>query len=220
MSGTTADPAAGESSSEAHEEGWVTQVLPGAARTIPAADHANARDDDAHSKKKTADNTADPAARKRSSVDGKEDLFQPDPQYEKNYNAEGQVDIYGAKSAVEPPRPLLELGREQYTSGIYDESSTLLGEIESAAPGPRHLRRLADGGRLQQQQRQGYCPDRDPAEHRRRPQDHRHRTNTRLLHAASGDNNKFTRFEFGGGDANGKFNDEFDLRPADAVLRG
>ena len=106
MSGMTAEPAAGESSSEAHEDGGLTQVWP-AALVVPAADQSDAKNADAHSKKKTADNTADPAARKRSKVDGKEDLFQPDPQYEKNYNAEGQVDIYGAKSAVEPPRPRL-----------------------------------------------------------------------------------------------------------------
>ena len=39
------------------------------------------------------------------------------------------------KSAVEPPRPLLELGRQQYTSGIYDESSTLLGQLNPLLPG-------------------------------------------------------------------------------------
>ena len=88
----------------------------------------------AYSKNKTADNTADPAASTRSNVDGKEDLFRPGPQYDKNYDAKAQVDIYGAKNAVEPPRPL-ELGRQQYTSGVYDESSTLLGELNPLLPG-------------------------------------------------------------------------------------
>ena len=36
---------------------------------------------------------------------------------------------------VEPPRPLLEIGREQYTSGLYDESSTLLGGLNPLLPG-------------------------------------------------------------------------------------
>ncbi len=73
----------------------------------------------AGSEKKTADKTAAKAVHKGSNVDGKEDAFQPDPQYEAKYNAEGQVDIYGAKTAIAPPRPLLELGRQQYTSGSY-----------------------------------------------------------------------------------------------------
>ena len=123
--------------------------------------------------------TADPAAAESSSAARKEDKlvensFRPDPQYDAKYNAQGQVDIYGAKSAVEPPRPPIELGRQQYTSGLYDESSTFLGELNPLLPGLAVLRRLADGGRLQQQQRQGHCPDRHPAEHRRRLQDHRH----------------------------------------------
>ncbi len=210
MSGTTADLAAGESSSEAHEEGWVTQVLPGAARTISAADHANARDDDAHSKKKIADKTADPAARKRSGVDGKEDLFQPDPQYEKNYNAEGQVDIYGAKSAVEPPRPLLELGREQYTSGIYDEGSSFLGEKNLLLPG------LAIYGDWRTAVAYNNNNGKDIAQiaTRLNIDVDLKITGTERIHAfftpLQEANKKFTRFEFGGGDANGKFNDEFD----------
>ena len=39
------------------------------------------------------------------------------------------------RTAVEPPRPLLELGRQQYTSGAYDESSTLLGKKNPLLPG-------------------------------------------------------------------------------------
>ena len=84
--------------------------------------------------------TTEPAAAESSNGSRKDDkliqdAFRPDPQYDAKYSAQGQVDIYGAKSAVEPPRPLLELGREQYTSGIYDESSTLLGELNPLLPG-------------------------------------------------------------------------------------
>ena len=84
--------------------------------------------------------TAEPAAAESSSEARKEDkliqgAFRPDPQYDAKYNAQGQVDIYGAKSAVEPPRPPLELGRQQYTSGLYDESSTLLGKLNPLLPG-------------------------------------------------------------------------------------
>ncbi len=63
------------------------------------------------------------------------DLFRSDPQYEDKYNADGQVDIYGGKRAVEPPRPPIELGRQQYTSGAYDESNTFFGQKNGLLPG-------------------------------------------------------------------------------------
>ena len=46
-----------------------------------------------------------------------------------------RLDVYGAKTAVEPPRPPLEIGREQYTSGQYDESSSFLVKINPLLPG-------------------------------------------------------------------------------------
>ena len=118
MSGTTAEPAAGQSSNEASKGGWLTQVWPGASRVDPAKDQADPQYVGASSKKKTTDDTADPAASTRSNVDGKDDLFRPGPQYDKNYDAKANVDIYGAKIVVEPPRPPIELGRQQYTSGV------------------------------------------------------------------------------------------------------
>ena len=96
-----------------------------------AEDQADTQDADAQLEEKTADSEADA----RSTEKGKGDLFRPDPMYDTNYSAQKQVDVYGAKTAVEPPRPLLELGREQYTSGAYDESSTLLGEKNPLLPG-------------------------------------------------------------------------------------
>jgi len=84
--------------------------------------------------------TAVPAAAESSSASRKGDklsqgAFRPDPNYDPDYNAQGQLDIYGAKSVVEPPRPPLELGRQQYTSGLYDESNTLLGKLNPLLPG-------------------------------------------------------------------------------------
>jgi len=96
MSGMTAEPAAGE--------GWLTEVRPGTAKADPAEDKA----DPQYLGAKTGD-TADSPARARKKADGKEDLFRPGPQYDENYNAQGNVDIYGAKKAVEPPRPPIEL---------------------------------------------------------------------------------------------------------------
>src|SRR5262245_39191355 len=83
MSGTTAEPAAAQSSSEASKGGWLTQVLP-TSRGDLAEDSADAQYVGAYPQKKPADNTADPAASSRSNVGGKEDLFRPGPQYDKN----------------------------------------------------------------------------------------------------------------------------------------
>ena len=241
MSGTTAEPAAGESSSEALTEGWSIQVSPGAARVDPAEDQAEARDADADSEKKTAakaaekkgnktagktaetktaDKAADSEARARSNVDGKEDLFRPDPQYEAKYNAEGQVDVYGAKSAVEPPRPPVELGRQQYTSGAYDESSTLLGEKNPLLPG------LAIYGDWRTAVAYNSNNSKDIAQIATRLNldvDFKI-TGTERIHAfftpIQEDNKKFTRFEFGGGGGDENFNGEFDLDPQTLFFEG
>jgi hypothetical protein len=129
-----AEPARGKSSSEFQKEDKLTQMWPAAFRVKFAKVQADAQYSNAKLEKETA-NTADSALRSSSDVNGKEDLFRSDPQYEANYDAQMQADIYGAKRAVEPPRPPLELGRQQYTSGAYDESSTLLGEKNPLLPG-------------------------------------------------------------------------------------
>ena len=62
-------------------------------------------------------------------------VFKPDPSYaDKPYDAEGQINIYGGKTAVKAPRPLLETGREIYTGGPFTEASTFLGEKNPLAP--------------------------------------------------------------------------------------
>ncbi len=220
MSGTTAEPAASQSSSEARNGGWLTQVRLGNSRVDPAENQANAQYVDSYSEKKTADNTADPAARTHSNVDGKEDLFRSDPQYEANYNPQGQVDIYGAKSAVEPARPPVELGRQQYTSGLYDESSTLLGELNPLLPG------LAIYGDWRTAVAYNNNNGKDIAQIATRLNidvDFKI-TGTERIHAfftpIQEDNKKFTRFEFGGADGDGKFNDQFDANPQTLFFEG
>ena len=102
VSGTTAARAADESSTKT-DEGWSTQVRAGDTRVTTAAIETNAKKVDAPSKKKVSaptekkidDKTAEPAAAKRKDAGDKKDLFQPDPQYEKKYSVEEQVDIYG-----------------------------------------------------------------------------------------------------------------------------
>jgi len=218
MSGTTAGPAAGQGSSEARKDSWLTQVLRGDSRVDPAEDQANPQYVGASSKEKTADNTADPASSTHSKVDGKEDLFRPGPQYDKNYDAKAQVDIYGAKSAVEPPRPL-ELGRQQYTSGSYDESSTLLGQLNPLLPG------LAIYGDWRTAVAYNNNNGKDIAQIATRLNidvDFKI-TGTERIHAfftPIQNNNKFTRFEFGGGAGDGRATFEFDPNPQTLFFEG
>ena len=197
----------------------MTQVLPGASRVDPAEGQADPQYVGAYSKNKATDNTAEPAASTRSNVDGKEDLFRPGPQYDKNYDAKSKVDIYGAKSVVEPPRPPVELGRQQYTSGIYDESSTLLGALNPLLPG------LAIYGDWRTAVAYNSNNGKDIAQIATRLNidiDFKI-TGTERIHAfftPIQKGNAFTRFEFGGGDGNKKFNDEFDLNPQTLFFEG
>lgn len=56
-------------------------------------------------------------------------VFRPDPNYEdKPYDAEKQLEIYGGKHANPTARPLLELGRELYTSGPFRPGINLVGK--------------------------------------------------------------------------------------------
>jgi hypothetical protein len=212
--GAAAGPAAGQSSSEASKGGWWTQVLP-ASRVNPS----DAQYVGANAEKKTADKTADPAAGKRGKADGKDDLFLPGPQYDKKYDANSQVDIYGAKSAVEPPRPPVELGRQQYTSGAYDESSTFLGQLNPLLPG------LAIYGDWRTAVAYNSNKGKDIAQIATRLNidvDFKI-TGTERIHAfftPLQKNNKFTRFEFGGGDGNDKFTGEFDFNPQTLFFEG
>jgi hypothetical protein len=211
MSGTTAPPAAGQGSSEVSKGGWSTQVLPGASRVDPAEGQADPQYVGAISKKKAADNIAEPAA--------STDLFLPGPQYDKNYDAKSQVDIYGAKSVVEPPRPPIELGRQQYTSGIYEESSTLLGALNPLLPG------LAVYGDWRTAVAYNSNNGKDIAQIATRLNidiDFKI-TGTERIHAFFTPiqrGNAFTRYEFGGGDGNKKFNDEFDPNPQTLFFEG
>ena len=62
-------------------------------------------------------------------------VFRPDPSYEdKPYDVDAQIEIYGGKTAIDPPRPLLEIGREIYAGGPFQEPSTFLGDKNPLAP--------------------------------------------------------------------------------------
>jgi hypothetical protein len=228
MSGTAAKS---DSNNEAVGDGWSVQIWPGASRvaslddkpTVPNVDAKPAPEPDKKpektpEKKATGNKTA-AAARKPSKVAANNDLFRSDPQYDAQYNADGQVDIYGAKRAVEPPRPPLEIGRQQYTSGAYDESSTFLGEKNPLLPGlavygdwRTAIASNNNNGKNVSQVATRLNLDVDLKI-----------TGTERVHAfftPLQKNNKFSRFEFGNGDGNGQFNDELDLNPQTLFFEG
>ncbi len=234
ISDTRAETATGASSSETKNENTVIRVWHALFRSSSADDQADTQplfrsgsaDDQAgtqhagaDSEKETDDNTTDPAASIRSNVDGKGDLFRSDPQYEANYTAQAQVDVYGAKTAVEPPRPLLELGREQYTSGAYDASSTLLGEKNPLLPG------LSIYGDWRTAIAYNNNNGKDIAQIATRLNldvDFKI-TGTERIHAfftPLQKDTQFTRFEFAGDDASGDFDFEFDPEPQTLFFEG
>src|SRR5262245_25567468 len=214
MSATTAQPAAGQNSSE-HRKGWATQVW-SSPQVDPSEEEAGMQMAGVSSKEKSAAKSTNPAA---DPFGNKEDLFLPGPQYDKNYDAKTQVDIYGAKSVVEPPRPPVELGRQQYTSGQYDESSTLLGNLNPLVPG------LAIYGDWRTAVAYNSNNGKDIAQIATRLNldvDVKI-TGTERIHAfftPIQKNNQFTRFEFGGGDGDKKFTDEFDPNPQTLFFEG
>jgi hypothetical protein len=69
----------------------------------------------------------DPNARRTRYDSG---LFKPDPNYDRlRYNRAQQLQVYGNKTAVPTPRPMVELGREIYRSGPFDTDSTIFGKL-------------------------------------------------------------------------------------------
>jgi hypothetical protein len=215
MSGTTAGPAAGQD--------WSTHVWPNgsqALRVDPTEDKAAAPQYlGASTKKKTTDDTADPPARKRGDADGKEDLFRPGPQYDKNYDAQKNVDIYGGKTDIDAPRPPIELGRKQYTSGEYDPSITAFGELNPLLPG------LAVYGDWRTAVAYNSNKGKDIAQiaTRLNVDVDLKITGTERIHAFFTPlqrNAKFTRYEFGGGDGDGRFSFEFDPNPQTLFFEG
>jgi hypothetical protein len=217
--GMTAQPAVSQTNGEFRRGGWLTQISP-APRRHRDGDQAVPWYVGAPSEKKVTKKPDDPAKHKRRKGDSTEDLFRPGPQYEKNYDAEAQVDVYGAKVAVDPPRPPIELGRPQYTSGIYEESGTLLGQLNPLLPG------LAIYGDWRTAVAYNNNKGKDIAQIATRLNidvDFKI-TGTERIHAfftpIQKGNAKFTRFEFGGSDGNGKFNGEFDPNPQTLFFEG
>jgi hypothetical protein len=224
MCAVAAGPAAGESSSGASGEGQSIHVWPGASQAGAALEQADKEREAGSSHAKTAGSAGGLAAGASDKAASKKEkairnLFQPDPQYETSYDAGEQVEIYGGKSAVEPPRPPIELGRQQYTSGAYDESSTFLGELNPLLPG------LAIYGdwRTAIAYNQNNGKDIAQVATRLNIDIDLKITGTERIHAfftPIQDNAKFTRYEFGGSGADEDVTFEIDRNPQTLFLEG
>ncbi|MFT3731635.1 MAG: hypothetical protein QM780_09495 [Hyphomicrobium sp.] len=226
MSGTTARTEPNDHTTEiAKTDGWAATTLAEPAtdpqslvktETIVSKQYLGANVDSAD------DQDASPKEKKKTDkkAASTKGAFRPDPKYSKKYDADGQADIYGGKYAVEPPRPLLELGREQYTSGPYDESSTILGKLNPLLPG------LSVYGDWRTAVAYNSNNGKDIAQIATRLNldvDFKI-TGTERIHAfftpiQDGAAN-FSRFEFGGGDGDQRFHDEFDLNPQTLFFEG
>jgi hypothetical protein len=169
---------------------------------------------DAEEVEEAAD-TADAA----EAEDGKQDLFRSDPQYDSAYAAQEQADVYGAKTAVEPPRPPIEIGREQYTSGQYDESSSIFGEKNLLLPG---LAVYGDWRTAVAFNKNNGQEIAQVATRLNLDVDFK-LTGTERIHAfftPLQKDTQFSRFEFAGDDASGDFDFEFDPEPQTLFFEG
>lgn len=230
MSGTTAKTEPRESGAEAgKDDSWITTLSsesPAASQsvgkreneTVVPKQYLGANVDDADKSNAAAEDGKKAKARKKEK--STESAFRSDPQYAHAYDADEQADIYGGKTAVEPPRPLLEIGREQYTSGIYDESSTVLGKLNPLLPG---LSVYGDWRTAIAYNRNNGKDIAQVATRLNLDVDFKI-TATERIHAFftpfQDGNAKFTRFEFGGSDGDGKFRDELDFTPQILYFEG
>lgn len=224
VNATYADPQYVGAYSKPDKDGALTQAKGRSTWVDPAEDQADTQKKPTRkaakdaAKAESADKAAKVAA--GSSEHRKDALFRPDPQYDEGYDSQGSIDIYGAKTAVEPPRPLVEIGRQQYTSGFYDKSSTLLGEKNPLLPG------LSIYGDWRTAVAYNNNNGKDIAQIATRLNldiDFKI-TGTERIHAfftpIQDGATKFTRYEFGGGGANNRFNDEYDFEPQTLFFEG
>ncbi len=209
------DEATAAGASEAYKGGVETLVRPANIVLREDDDEATVEDDPVSA----SSTVSKPKTGRRASIAKKDDLFRPDPQYKKKYEHEEQIEIYGGKFAVEPPRPPIEFGREQYTSGTYAPSGTLLGEKNPLLPG------LAVYGDWRTAIAYNGNNGKDIAQVATRLNidvDFKI-TGTERIHAFFTPiqrNNQFTRFEFGGGDGDGDLIFEDDLAPQTLFFEG
>ena len=127
----TSLPVLAQSTGQSANPGWVTQVKPSVPTEPGASRPVIKRESGVQYLGASSGNTGNTASTQQVSSDGVNvnDLFRSAPQYGPEYQSADQIKIYGEKVAVEPPRPPIEIGRQQYTSGAYDQESTIFGAL-------------------------------------------------------------------------------------------
>jgi len=214
MLAVTAAPAAAQSS-----ESWFSKLWPGSSQVFSGEGQSQPSYAGVTSKDKTSGGTVTEVKKSGPTGTKGDDLFRPDPLYEVKYDPKSNADIYGTKIEAATPRPLLELGREQYTSGAYEESSTVLGALNPLLPG---LAVYGDWRTAVAYNRNGGRDVPQIATRVNIDVDFKI-TATERIHAFFTPlqrNTRFTRFEFDRADGNGRFNGEFDLNPQTLFFEG
>jgi hypothetical protein len=159
----------------------------------------------------------DPAAREAEFDDG---AFGPDPVYEGAYDADGQQAIYGGKHPNETQRPAVELFRRLYDWGAFREPLNLFGDANPASPqvlvfgDVRSAIAYNDGG---PGDRKGLWANRINLDVDLKL------TATERIHAfwdPIRQDGRATRYEFGGGDGCGCFEDEYTVDPTTLFFEG
>lgn len=63
-----------------------------------------------------------------------DEAFKSDPSYaDTEYDVGAQLEIYGGKTSIDPPRPLFELGQPQYVAGQLPEPSHAFGKLNPSS---------------------------------------------------------------------------------------
>jgi hypothetical protein len=207
-----ADPVAAQSKRPV-EKAWSMEVRSGAP---PATGDATGQAQFLGGPNDKTSNGPAPSAGGTSGA--KDELFLPGPQYSNEYDAKTQIDTYGSKVAIEPPRPPVELGRQQYVGGAFEESNTILGQLNPLLPG------LAIYGDWRTAVAYNSNNGKDVAQiaTRLNIDIDLKLTGTERIHAFFAPlqrGNKFTRYEFGA-DGDRRFTDEVDFNPQTLFFEG
>ncbi|MEM8843150.1 MAG: hypothetical protein AAGD47_15390 [Pseudomonadota bacterium] len=147
------------------------------------------------------------------------DFFSEDPAYSVTYDPQAEIDIYGGKSAISTPRPPLEIFRDMYDEGPLGEGFTLLGEKNRLFP------QILVFGDLRTAVAYNDNGDKEAAQVAARANiniDFK-LTATERIHVffqPLQNGNEFTRYEFGGPDADNRFSIETQEQPTTAFLEG
>ena len=147
-------------------------------------------------------------------------VFSPDPVYEEQaYDADAQWDIYGGKTAIDAPRPLIEWGNPLYQVGEFGDDYAFMGTNNLMRPGLRAYGDLRtavafnnNGGDEVGQVATRLNLDIDLM-----------LTATERIHAffrPLDQDNKFTRYEFAGNDSEDGFSNEFNGIPQNLYFEG